>query len=722
MADLCDPPINREVDDPPMMHDEEFTNLLLRYGESFCLIKIDAQGYVTRIHSGINSHLRLESENIVGQHFSFFFLSTDISAEVPNKLLCTAREQGHAEYDGWMMHKNGNTFRGNLSIYPLSNDKEQSEFGMLIQDISRYEQVDVSLQESLERYALIVHGANDGIWDWNLKENRISYSPRWKSILGYQVSEISESPNEWFDRIHIDDRENVKKKIDSHLNGDNPHFECEQRLLHRDGKYRWVLARGLAAWDENKKARRMAGSITDITERKEKEERLKHDTMHDPLTLLPNRVYFFEQTGRVIERVKRNPTCLAAIFVIDIDRFSLINDSYGQEIGNQLLLSMAQRLSNCFRSADTVARFSEMIARFGGDEFAILLEDIKNEDDILKIAKRILEDLSQPYNLIEGEIFASSSIGIAIIKPGYESPQSLIHDADIAMYQAKSNGRGNYQLYNPGLTVQNLSMTQLETDLRHALERKELRVVYQPIISLSSGDIIKVEALMRWQHPIKGELPPSEFIHLAEETGLIIPMGEWILNHACSQTKRWHEAGYAGLHVAVNIAARQLQGGNFPETVRKVLKATGLPAQNLQLEITERAAMQNIDETIETLQELNNMGIEISMDDFGTSYSSLGYLKRFPVSSLKIDRSFIKDIHRDTGDAAITSAIIAMGHVLNIYVVAEGVEEAGQLDFLMSQYCDEVQGFLISKPISQEKITAILKDGRNMLQEHLQTA
>ncbi|HWP48522.1 MAG TPA: EAL domain-containing protein [Candidatus Limnocylindrales bacterium] len=551
-----------------------------------------------------------------------------------------------------------------------------------------------ALRESEERYALAARGANDGLWDWNLKTGEIYYSPRWKSMLGYEENEIKNSLEEWFSRVHPEDIENLKARIDLHLEGLTP-FENEHRMKHKDGTYRWMLSRGLAVRDAEGKAYRMAGSQTDITDRKVAEMQLLHDAFHDALTGLPNRALFMNRLEHATERSKRRQNYQFAVLFLDLDRFKVVNDSLGHLAGDQLLVEIARRLVECLRPGDTVARL-------GGDEFAILLDGIESLNDAIRVSDRIQKELMSPFNLNGQEVCTTTSIGIALNTIGYIQPDDLLRDADIAMYRAKALGKARYAVFDAGMHTRAVELLHLEASLRRAIEQQEFRLYYQPILCLKSGKITGVEALLRWQHPQRGLISPGEFIPVAEETGLIVAIGEWVIQTACTQSKAWQDMGLPPLFVAINLSARQFQHQNLLELIKKILKETGMAAQTLKLEITESIAMRDLDFSIPILKELSAMGVQILIDDFGTCYSSLGYLNRFPINALKIDQSFVKDIPNNADNAAIIKAIIAMAHSLKLKVIAEGVETEEQLTFLRSQACDEIQGYLLSHPLPAE--------------------
>ena len=437
----------------------------------------------------------------------------------------------------------------------------------------------------------------------------------------------------------------------------------------------------------------------DITERKQIEEQLFHRAFHDTLTNLPNRILFMEQLEGAIAQAKWNENYLFAVLFIDLDRFKNVNDSLGHLVGDQMLIAIARRLETCVRPNDVVARL-------GGDEFIILLDNIRDVEEAQKIADRIKQELEIPIDLEGHNIFTTASIGITANTRKYDRPEDLLRDADTAMYEAKANGKARHALFDTGQHSLAVARWQLETDLWQAVKRQEFQLYYQPIISLIDGKLIAVEALLRWQHPQRGLLGPEKFISLAEETGLIVPVGKWLLHTACNQIQHWRAAGQPNLNVTINMSARQLQQPDFLPFIDSVLAESKLPAQALELEITEDIRTQNIDLTI--LTQLRNKGINISIDDFGIG-SSLESLKQFPLTTLKIDQSFVKGMLTDIKDKAIITTIIAMAHSLNLKVIAEGVENKEQLDYLMAQQCDAVQGYLFSQPIPASELAELLE-------------
>jgi len=560
------------------------------------------------------------------------------------------------------------------------------------------------LRESENRYFLAAQGANDGLWDWDLLHDDTYYSSRWLEILGIVFPEGHKPGRDcWLDRIHPNDRDQVVKELESHLEGRTHHFQNEHRVKHSDGSYCWVLIRGLAVRDQNGKAYRIAGSLTDITARKRTEEKLEHDAVHDALTGLPNRKKFKQCLETSLRRIKHDPSHLFAVLFIDIDRFKTINDSMGHQAGDELLLTITRKLN-------ALVRPNDVVARLGGDEFVILVENINDRSQVLQIAERILITLQQPMKILGQKIYTSASIGIAMGSGEYEKPEDLVRDADIAMYQAKTNGKGRFEVFEEGMHTGAVSLMKLEIDLRRAHENEEFVLHYQPIVALQSEEIIGFEALVRWNHPTRGMVPPSEFIPVAEDTGLILLIGKWVLREACRQMNEWQSKfdSSESMIISVNLSARQVERKSLVEEIASTLKETQLPPRCLRLEITESVIMNNPEQAIESVKQLREMGVRVSIDDFGTGYSSLGYLHKFPVDTLKVDRSFINRIGNEGENAEIVQTIITLAASLNMEVVAEGIETAEQLDFLRHISCKFGQGYFYSRPVDSDSAGEML--------------
>ncbi len=565
-----------------------------------------------------------------------------------------------------------------------------------------------ALAESEARYALAAQGANDGLWDWNLAADEIYFSPRWKAMLGHEPDEIGSSPDEWFQRIHPDALEGFQTCLAGHLQGLTEYFEFEIRLLHADRAYRWMLSRGVAIRGPGGRARRLAGSLTDITEAK----------VSDALTGMPNRVLFMDRLERALARSKRYPDYRFAVMFLDLDHFKLINDSLGHFAGDQLLVAVSRRLETTLRASDTVARpgREHTVARLGGDEFTILLDEIAGPENAIRVAERIGAELSAPF-LIDGhEVFVSFSIGIALGNPEYERPDDLTRDADTAMYVAKSRGKSRYEMFDTKMRDQALARLGLERELRQALSRHEFVVQYQPIVSLKTSRLIGFEALVRWNHPQRGLIGPNEFIALAEETGLIVPIGWWVLEESCRKMADWRARFSVDfpLVISVNLSSKQFIQAGLVEQVEQTLREVGLEPRYLKLEITESVIMNDPAAASAMLCRLRDLGVRISIDDFGTGYSSLSYLQRFPIDTLKIDRSFVRDLGAAKVDSEIIRSIISLAQALDMDVVAEGVETTMQRDFLENLGCEHGQGYYFSRSIehgvAEEMIVHSLRD------------
>jgi diguanylate cyclase (GGDEF)-like protein/PAS domain S-box-containing protein len=566
------------------------------------------------------------------------------------------------------------------------------------------------LQKSETRYALAAQGANDGLWDWDLVKEDIYYSQRWMEILGIVADETCAAlRNCWFDLIHAEEREAVIAEFEAHLAGRIPHFESEHRILHRDGEYRWVLVRGQAVRDENAQAIRIAGSLSDITNRKKAEEKLAYDAIHDNLTGLPNRKNLMLRLARALERKRFSPAYSFAVLFIDLDRFKTVNDTLGHYAGDELLQNITEKLCGVIRPND-------MVARLGGDEFIVLLDSIKDIDQVTVIAERILAELQKPVHIAGQDIYSSASIGIVLNSTEHNTPDEIVRDADLAMYRAKVKGKARYEIFDIRMHSGALSALQLEIDLRRAIKNKEFLLYYQPIMALGTETIAGFEVLIRWNHPTRGIVPPDDFIPLAEETGLILPIGGWVMREACRQMSEWRQAYPAAenLIISINLSARQLEQIDLLEQISDILKETDLNPRCVKLEITESVVMSNAEQSVKTIGELRKMGIRVSIDDFGTGYSSLSYLHRFPIDTLKIDRSFVMRIGEGGESSEIVQTIIKLASNLGMDVVAEGVETVEQLDFLRNINCGFGQGYYYSRPVDNLSATEIignLKEG-----------
>ncbi len=606
-------------------------------------------------------------------------------------------KQAHNKYFAREVHVCDRVFE--QSIHCMA---ESQVIRSYLVDITQRKQTEKILRESEERYAAAARGANDGLWDWHLRTNRVYYSPRWKSMIGHDDHEIGDRCEEWIDRIHPADRDRLKQELSLHLNQETTHFQSEFRLLHKNGQYRWFRSRGLALCDSHNQPYRIAGSQTDITEYYLAREQLVHDALHDALTHLPNRNLCMDRLAESLKQYHQNPKKQFAILFLDLDRFKVINDSLGHMIGDRLLIEVGHRLQDCVREEDTVARL-------GGDEFVILLNVIHDLDHVLQTAQRIQQQLKLSFSIEGQDIFTGTSIGIALSSHEYQHPEELLRDADTAMYRAKNLGKNRYEIFSSHMRSQVLALSQLENDLRRAIERQEFQLFYQPIVSLTTQKLVGLEALVRWQHPDQGLILPSEFVPMAEEAGLIIPLGWWVLAEACQQMYVWQLNHYdaANLHIHVNISSRQFSQPNFINHLQNILDDSHLTCTSLKLEITEGVIMDHVSDVADKLEAIKSLGIKLGIDDFGTGYSSLNYLNAFPVDTLKIDRSFVERMDSD-GGFEIVKTIVTLAHNLHMDVVAEGVETVQQAKDLNRMNCEYAQGYLFAKPTDIQGIEQLL--------------
>jgi len=569
-------------------------------------------------------------------------------------------------------------------------------FVALVQDITERKLA----QEKFQLAAKIFETSMEGIVVTDKDTNIVSANPAFTKLTGYTTDEVVGKTPRLLnsgrqDRAFYQDMWNVL--------GTTGQWQGEMWNRRKNGEIypEWLSISSVK--NDRGETTHYAAIFTDMTEHKRAEERIRYLANHDGLTGLPNRTLLHDRIRQALAQASRHRTQVALLFV-DLDRFKVINDTLGHAIGDRLLETVSTRLLACMREEDTVARH-------GGDEFVVVLPNVAQPQDAAHAAQKIVDTLSAPYLLQDRELYVTPSIGIGVYPSDGEDVQVLVKNAEAAMYHAKEAGGSTYQFYAAEMNAHAHERLDLENDLRRALKRGELLLHYQAQVETDTGRITGMEALIRWRHPERGLVSPAAFIPVAEETGLIIPIGEWVLRQACMQTKAWQEAGHPGLRMAVNLSGRQFLHGDLLQTVSGILQETGVDPHTLELELTESMLMQHTEETIATLEELSLLGVQLAIDDFGTGYSSLSYLKRFPVHRLKIDQSFVRDITTDPGDAAIADAIIAMAHSLSLGVIAEGVETAEQLEFLHSHRCEEVQGYHFSRPLPAEECTRLLQTG-----------
>ncbi|MBX3648470.1 MAG: EAL domain-containing protein [Rhodocyclaceae bacterium] len=570
----------------------------------------------------------------------------------------------------------------------------------------RNKETEAALNQFQERLGSLLGSLGDIVWSVSLPDMHMDYlNDTAEAICGRPVSELLSNPKAWLEMVHAEDRERMRRYIDeTAAKGSN---SAEYRILRPDGEIRWLFDRARVIVGDNGEPLRIDGITTDVTHYQQQQDLLYKVAHHDALTGLPNRGLMQDRLRQALHQHEKVNEALA-VLIIDVDRFKTINDSLGHKIGDQVLLEVGHRLRQALRIEDTVARL-------GGDEFVVLLPNVAQEDHVAVVARKLVQAIAPTIEIEGHRIHCSASLGISLFPRDGDSVEALLKNADVAMYEAKRAGRDTFRFYAAAMNAGANRNLKLENALHDALARNELDLHYQPQIDLSrNGAICGFEALLRWNHAELGFVSPAEFIPIAEETGLIVPIGEWVLARACRQAKQWVETFDTNLRVAVNLSARQFSLPNLPQVVAAALKETGLPARNLELEVTESLIMQDVEQSAHTLRELKAMGITLAVDDFGTGYSSLAYLKRFPLDILKIDKSFVAEITSNPDDAAICSSIIALAHSLRKKVVAEGVENEAQLGFLAQQHCDRAQGFHFSRPVVAAAAGELLHNGLSL--------
>ena len=708
------------------------------------ILKVDQGGtilYINRVGSGfareevlgtnLNDYVSLETRSVQQDALDRVFLQAEASC-----------------FESTGVGPDNTTAHYEVRLAPIVQHGQVAAAIVIYTDISEYKRVELALQSSQQFVQSIADSSPNILYIFDLAERRNLYINREISaLLGYTPSEIRTVGSEIYQELlHPADRKRMTQHLEAIANAaDGDVLEFEYRLWHRKGEWRWfhshdtvfkrhsddrvnqyigsaqeITARKRAEEERQQlnqelelRVKQRTAALKEInvrlqqeiTERKQAEAKLIHDALHDALTGLPNRVLFMDRVELSLKRARRTKAFLFAILFIDLDRFKVINDSLGHLAGDQLLMAVAKLLNQCVRGTDTVARL-------GGDEFTILLDDIQDITDATIIANRIQEELQTPFELNGHRIFSGASIGIVIGNADYEQGEDLIRDADIALYRAKDNGRARYEIFDRAMYEKAFQRLQIESDLQHALSQQEFLVYYQPIMSVDKQRLMGFEALIRWQHPSRGVISAQEFIPIAEDTGLMIPMGRWILREACRQCKVWqrlYPTMEGNWQISVNVSSQQFRDPNLVKQIDQILRETELDGSYLKLEITESMLIENADLATDILLQLRARNIELSLDDFGTGYSSLSYLHRFPVNTLKIDRSFVHCMNPEVEGSEIVQAIVNLSHTLGIKVVAEGVETAHQFSQLRSCGCDFVQGYLFSEPLGPQAAEAMLE-------------
>jgi diguanylate cyclase (GGDEF)-like protein/PAS domain S-box-containing protein len=589
-----------------------------------------------------------------------------------------------------------------INLYPVQESNHRiSEIVGACQDITERKQTEEMLRQAEDRYRSFFENAVEGIFITTVEGHYLSANPMLARIYGYDspealITSVQDIQNQLY--VNPSRRQEFIQLIQEH----KAIWEFESQIYRQDGSIIWISENARAVLDAQGHLIGFEGTVEDITARKQDQATIEFMAYYDMLTELPNRELFNNRLTHAIAHAQRCHELLAVLF-LDLDRFKTINDTLGHSVGDRLLQGVAERLKACVRCDDT-------IARWGGDEFTLLLTQIGTAEQAAKLAQRILDVFHAPIEFDGRSLHVTCSLGIALYPHDGADAHTLLKNADTALYRVKEQGRNNYQLYTPAMNAEAVERLVLENRLRYALESGEFVLYYQPQIQVSTGRIRAMEALLRWNHPDWGLVPPASFIPIAEESGLITAIGEWALHAACAQNKAWQEAGLPAVRVAVNLSARQFQQANLVDRIAQILEETGLDPCFLELEITEGVVMSNVDQAITVLHQLRAMGIQLSMDDFGIGYSSMNYLRKFPLHALKIDRSFVLELTTNRNDAAIVKAMLALGHSLNLRVIAEGVETVAHQHLLQSMGCDEMQGYCFARPVPPDHASQRLRD------------
>jgi len=561
------------------------------------------------------------------------------------------------------------------------------------------------LKVSEERYALAFRGANDGLWDWDIAAGRVYYSDRWKEMLGFGVDEFGESPDDWFDLVHPEEIDGLKHALENHLLGQTDALEHEYRALHTDGTFRWLLTRGVASRGADGQAVRISGSQTDVTRNK----------VYDPITDIPNKFLFMDRLEWLLDKDRRRRRGRFAVFLVHIDRLEELRQTLGPVAGEEIIVNVAHRLIDCLRTEDSVSRLFEAeattVSRHDEADFAVLAEGCRDETTAPKLAERLRTAISKVMQVGDENLVLTASMGIVAgkMEEGLEAPEVIAHAAS-ALTRTRRKGPGNFELFDKHMQQRAIQRLTMETDLRRAVADGELALHYQPIVKLDDGSIAGCEALARWRHPTRGNIPPTEFIPLAEEAGLIDVIGDWVLEEACTQHQKWTDGRSENLDLSVNFSLLQMQRDGVEDRVMAILDKTQMDPNRLKIEITESIFMEDMDRINTILSTLNNEGIGIAIDDFGTGYSSLAYLKRLPITHLKIDRSFVGDVSSDIAAQAIVQSTLLMAQSLGIEVVAEGIETVDQEALLKVLKAEYGQGYHFWRPISGDDFAALLME------------
>ena len=680
--------------------------------EDYAILKLDPSGHIATWNTGAERIKGYSAAEIVGRHFSAFYTPEDQAAGKPGLMLHQAAEQGRCPDEGWRVRKDGSRFWASVLISAMRDDQGALiGFTKVTRDLTQRREADAALAEAHRRLRAIVDSSPFSIITTGIDGAIDCFNCAAERLTGYAQAEMRGRPlTAIHSREEIDRRASelsrelgtcVQPGLDAltALPRRGQNDEREWSYLRKDGTPAQVQLAMTAMRDPGD------GAITgymavafDLTEHKRFEDYSWHLAHYDRLTGLPLRPLLKERTTLQLSQARRTGTQLA-VLLLNLDHFKRVNDSLGHHVGDELLRGVAGRLKLAVRTSD-------LVARLDGDEFAVVLNQVGSRADVERIAADILQRLSLPMVIGNHELHVTPSIGVALCADGSLQTGELLRNADTALLRAKQEGRRCWRLYQPEMERRSHNRLELENALRLAIEREQLQLHYQPQVSLENGEVVGMEALLRWNDPQRGSISPADFIPVAEESGLIVPLGEWVLRSACRDTVELQARTGLPLRVAVNLSSHQFRNGDIVATIEQALRESGLPAKHLEVEITEGVLMDRTDATIERMRAIRALGVEIAIDDFGTGFSSLSYVTRFPINTLKIDRSFVSKMTESAEDAAVAQAIIALAHSLDVRVVAEGVETAGQIEFLRDRCCDKAQGYLISRPVAPERFSA----------------
>ncbi len=693
----------RQAAEAKLIQEKEFSDAAIQsLPGSFYMF--DADGRMVRWNKSFQENSGYQDHEIRAMRALDFIDDIDRAA-VADAMRRIVEAGEEVSMEAHMRHRSGNITPYSFQGRPLDVDGKRYCIG-IGRDITERKQAEHDFLAAKQRLDFALAGSSLALWDWDLTTNTVYFNQGWGLLLGNQPIEARYRGEDVIGWVHKDDLERCQVALAHAIKGEDNDLNCEYRMPGENGDWIWVHTRGkVTERDETGRAHRMTGTSANITKRKLTEERAEFLATRDPLTGLPNRMLVNDRLEQGIANAARKHGRLAFMF-IDLDRFKTINDSLGHDVGDELLKRVAARLSACVRTSDTVARL-------GGDEFAVILENLTadDHDGAQNVAEKMIASLASPIMIGTVQLNTSCSIGIGMFPTDGADPQTLMKHADVAMYDAKAKGRNNYQFFSHEMNAKAQERLSIENYLRLALRRNELELHYQPRVSFATGRVTGVEALIRWQHPRHGLLLPEKFISVAEDSGLIVPIGEWVIETAFNQIAAWQKKGNRDLQLAVNVSPGQIfDGDRFARTIEQCAISAGLDTRTVELELTESMLLKNVDETAALLKKLGDLGIGLAIDDFGTGYSSLSYLKQLPVDSIKVDSSFVRDIGTDPNDEAIIRAIIAMTHSLKLNVVAEGVENEDQYRVLRDLECDEYQGFFFSKPLPPAEFEAQFLD------------